>query len=538
MHIIKLHKTSRISAYTSRFLILSFILFFTAQSTFAGITKGPLLLSASKDKVALVWETDIAGEGKVCYGIGDKLENQIITQSQPVEYEIKEKGEPDIIKTVFIHKLWIPGLKAGRSYTYNVAGPRQKSGNYKFRTTPARTDKVRFAVYGDNRTHPDKHRAIVEQIIKAKVDFVVNSGDLVTRGHKYEQWGQQFFDPLKGLAESVPIYPAKGNHDKSKQNYFEQLLIPPGQGNDFGFDYGPVHYYCLDNVTEGRTDEQGLNLIADDMRNSKAIWKFVSYHKPSLNFGGHWSRWADPNALSVLAKVGADFVVTGHSHIYERFRPIAPPRDTKGSFVTYITSGGGGAEVYDVERCFYHADAKAIRHFCLFNIDGNKLTLDVIDIDGNVIDHLELAKTWGKLNRKYRDTAVPAEAARFYQNLRAALNTPPPQKAQKNQPFTVTYKLATPALKKPGKITFKFRSQAGNYILPEPKTIVIPTKAGTINAEFRITPLVKIKRPVDKYRKPKPIVPELLVDCHYQIGEITDDVTFPVVIKSKKPKKR
>jgi len=78
-----------------------------------------------------------------------------------------------------------------------------------------------------------------------------------------------------------------------------------------------------------------------------------------------------------------------------------------GSFVTYITSGGGGAPMYGIEPNVYHAEAMKKHHFCLFNIKGNKLTMDTIDIDGRVIDHIELTKTAGRLDEKYLRSAIP-----------------------------------------------------------------------------------------------------------------------------------
>jgi len=249
-----------------------------------------------------------------------------------------------------------------------------------------------------------------------KVDFVVHTGDLVSSGDNYEQWGPQFFQPLKGFAETVPFYIAKGNHEGNKGNY-EKLLIPEGENNNFSFDYGPLHYLCVDNVSRGLNSKEQLSLIAADASSSNAKWKFVSYHVPSLNFGGHWSAWGYPDALPTLAKAGIDFVLTGHSHQYERFWPVAPPSDTDGSYVTYITSGGGGAPLYDVQKSLYHAKAEKIYHFCLFEIKGDKLTMDTIDIEGNVIDHLEVTKTNGQLNEEYLQTAVPMETVQVYQDL-------------------------------------------------------------------------------------------------------------------------
>ncbi len=384
----------------------------------AKVTKGPVLLGVSKDGASLMWETDVVGPGEVLYGQGDSLSEKVTTRPLRVEYGIAKKDAAVKTRTAFIHKVRLENLEPGRAYSYRVAGPaRIQSRIYKFHTVPADTDEVTFLVYGDSRSRPGTHRKIVELMMSKKVDFVVHTGDLVSSGDRYEQFGPQFFEPVKGLVETVPIYIAKGNHEGNSGN-FEKLLIGEGDKNSFGLDYGPLHYFCADNVSKGLKTEEQLKLIAADARGSKARWKFVSYHRPSINFGGHWSKWGYPDALRTLAEAGVDFVLTGHSHQYERFRPIAPAPGTEGSYVTYITCGGGGAPLYDVKPCLYHASAKKVHHFCLFHIKGNKLTMDTINIDGKIIDHLEITKSDGRLNEQYLWTSVPMEEIRRYQELK------------------------------------------------------------------------------------------------------------------------
>jgi predicted phosphodiesterase len=365
------------------------------------LTKGPYLLGVYPDRAALMWEIETAGPCKLYYGREPMLDKHV--ESVP---EIHRLGEETVKKLVYIHKVWLEDLEPGRSYDYRVTGPGFEDNIYRFRTVPENTDEVRFIVYGDSRTRPSVHRRLVRRMIEQKVDFVVNCGDLVTKGDKYEQWGPQFFEPIKGLAETVPVYIAKGNHEGYNGN-FEKLLIAKGQGNNYGFDYGPVHYFCADNVTERQKYEDRLDMISADSRASDAKWKFVSYHIPSINFGGHWSAWGYPDALPGLSEAGVDFVLTGHSHMYERFRPIAPPGGADGSYVTYITTGGGGVYMHGIKPNVYHVAAKKKHHFCLFHIKGNKLTMDTIGIDGRVIDHIEVIKGAGGLDKKYLRSAIP-----------------------------------------------------------------------------------------------------------------------------------
>jgi predicted phosphodiesterase len=377
------------------------------------ITKGPMLIRVYQNRAAIMWETNLQGACRLYYCKGREPEKCVGSEGEKVQYTVSKVGKADEERTAFIHKVWLEGLEPGVVYSYRVNGRGIKSRVYKFRTAPSETDRVRFIVYGDSRTNPDIHRKLVKLMIAAKVNFVVHSGDLVTDGGIYEQWGPQFFKPLRGLTETVPVYAIKGNHEGKSGNY-EKLLIPQGETNNFGFDYGPVHYFCADNALMDVEPNKILDLIISDMKKSKAQWKFVSYHIPSLNFGHHWSAWGYPGALGRFAGAGIDFVITGHSHQYERFWPIAPDKEGS-SYVTYITSGGGGGPLAGIHKCDYHVKATSINHFCLFEINGDKLTMDAIDIEGRTIDHLEISKSEGRPNLQYIEKAIPMEEIQQYQ---------------------------------------------------------------------------------------------------------------------------
>jgi predicted phosphodiesterase len=379
------------------------------------ITKGPVLLGVYQNRAALMWETTSQQSCKLNYGIDEKLSDFVESKGQRVEYTTTIGSNEQIKNTVFIHKVWLENLQPGQIYNYRITSQGFQDKLYGFRTAPAHTDQVKFIVYGDNRTNAQVHRQLIKQMIKEKVDFVVNCGDLVYNGDKYEQWGTQFFTAIKGLAESVPLYIAKGNHEGTTGNY-EKLLAPPGRSNTFAFDYGPVHFFCADNSNYKNTDANDvLRRISADLDGSQAAWNFVTYHVPSVNFAAHWSAWGYPNMLPRLAAMPVDFVITGHSHLYERFRPVAPPTQGNGSYVTYITTGGGGAPLKSIKKSDFHAAAASTYHFCLFTIDGNKLTMNTIDRNGKTIDHLQITKTDGRLNQEYLGTAVPLDQLRQFQ---------------------------------------------------------------------------------------------------------------------------
>jgi predicted phosphodiesterase len=492
------------------------------------ITKGPCLLRVCQDRVALMWETETKGPCQVCYGERDSLD----TCAESVEGEITYgTGLLSLMqKTAYIHKACIKDLKPGRMYAYRIVGPDLRSKVYEFRTVPRSTDEVRFIVYGDSRTQVNIHRRLVEQMMKHDVAFIVNGGDLVSRGDDYQQWGPQFFAPLKGLMERVPIYIAKGNHEGSNGTY-EKLLVPPGAGNDFGLDYGPLHYFCADNVSRGVDHERLVAHIAEDAGASAARWKFVSYHVPSVNFGGHWSNWRQAEALPAFADAGIDFVITGHSHQYERFRPAEPAG--QGHCVTYITAGGGGAPLYPVEPSAHHAYAQAIYHFCLFHIKGDRLTMDTIDAEGQVIDHLEITKRGSRLDRQYLSTAVPMGSLQLHRLLYDSLAVALPNKPQKGQPGTLRVALDVPPAAGGARLTFEVRGDAEGYRLPESQTVTIPDQGGTAHVDLTVTPKAAVRLGRAGRDRTASVEPALWLDCHYELGRFEETISRPVLVKSE-----
>ncbi|MHC4122631.1 MAG: metallophosphoesterase family protein [Planctomycetota bacterium] len=507
------------------------ILLTLTAGSYAKITKGPFLLRVYKTRAAVMWETDADELGQISYGQCCLSFKTLKTKPLKVNYKA---GQNEQKQSAFIHKVWLEDLKAGQGYKYYITEGDNQSQTFKFKTVPLKTDEVTFVVYGDSRTNAQRHRTLVEQMLKHKVDFVVNSGDLVTWGEDYQQWGPQFFEPLRGLAETVPVYIAKGNHEGQGGTY-EKLLQPPEEKNNYSFDYGPVYYFCIDNSDYGKTNiDEVFRTVEDDMLKSKAKWKFVSYHVPSLNMGGHFSDWAAPGIFGFFAWHKIDFVLTGHSHQYERFRPLKPSEGVKGNYVTYITTGGGGAQTYDVKQMSYHAYASSKHHFCLFHIKDNKLTMDAIDFNGKVIDHLELTKKKGVADEKYLQTAVPTDIICLHQQLYKDKPVQLKERPQKNETFTVEYKSLSPRLHKQGKVTFKLRCNEGEYEISEPKTVKLLKERTFADVRLKVKLLVepgKVKK--QKAKRPKPIKPALWLDCSYEVGDFKETVSHPVNVKSR-----
>ena len=192
--------------------------------------------------------------------------------------------------------------------------------------------------------------------------------------------------------------------------------------------------------------------------------------------------------------------------------------------------------MYNIEQTDHHVSTAKAYHFCLFRIKANKLTMDTIDIDGKIIDHMEISKTDGKLNKEYLQTAMPIQTVQLHQDLYYAKARTAPEKPQKDKPFSVIYQASLPASAGSGQMTFELRCHKGLYKLPEAKKITIPKDGGFINVELTVVPLGNVSIPTNKQRRLKPITPPLWLDCHYKLGDVQRKISLPVTTRSKKPK--
>ena len=150
----------------------------------------PYLQNVTQTGITVMWETAQPVAGTVEFGQKGKF-NRRVTEETPVK----------------IHEVRLTGLKPGETYGYRVRYGKEVLQPASFATAPPPgVREWRLVVYGDNRSNPDTHARNVKQIMKFKPGIVLNSGDLVAQGSIYEQWKTQYFDPMRGLSEYVPVY--------------------------------------------------------------------------------------------------------------------------------------------------------------------------------------------------------------------------------------------------------------------------------------------------------------------------------------------
>ena len=424
----------------------------SAQDTNTAILKGPYLQGPGTNSMVIKWEAASSKPGVVHYGPGgaasfavvvefSRLLNAVVTQSVT---NLTADGATNITRVnttnlVYLFEADLTNLQPASVYTYSVAVNGQQTPPKEFRTFAVDQAKVTFIAYGDARSNPKTHRAVTANFKQYAPDFIMHTGDLVADGRRYELWEREFFAPLAGVIDEIPMLPSIGNHEQDGRLY-QHYLTQSGQQLWYSYDIGPVHVVALDYRHEKANNEQYAFARADLLA-SKAPWKLVFLHYPVFNIGGHATGWGHGAYLPLFHEAKVDLVVVGHSHLYERFHPIAGSDAADSWPITHITTGGGGAPLYEVLPHPALATYYSTNHFMVFEATGSALKGRTFSTNNTLLDEFEIKKSHGQPSPDYLAQVYPEAALKLFYSvgpsLAASLASVPLTNASARARFTL-----------------------------------------------------------------------------------------------------
>ena len=216
----------------------------------------------------------------------------------------------------------------------------------------AQNEKITFAVIGDYGL-TGQNEANVANLVKSwNPNFIVTVGDnnyisgsANTIDANIGQYYHDFIFPYTGSygagAATNRFFPALGNHDwvtTNAQPYLNYFSLP---GNERYYDFvrGPVHFFMLDSDTHEPHGNTAASVQGTWLKNSLAAssspWNIVLLHHAPFSSAHHGSNAASQWPYEAW---GADAVLAGHDHTYERI--------IKGA-IPYFVNGLGGASIYE-----------------------------------------------------------------------------------------------------------------------------------------------------------------------------------------------
>ncbi len=217
--------------------------------------------------------------------------------------------------------------------------------------TPQATS-VKFAVIGDFGMDNSAEADVAALMLSWNPDFIITTGDnnypdgaASTIDANIGKYFHTYIYPYVGSfgsgADKNLFFPTLGNHDwytTNAQPYLDYFSLP-GNERYYDFTWGPLHFFALDSDEH---EPDGINAgsrqadwLKQGLAASTSPWNIVYTHYPPFSSGMHgstdWMQWP-------FASWGADALLAGHDHLYERLLVDGIP---------YITIGSGGGGLYD-----------------------------------------------------------------------------------------------------------------------------------------------------------------------------------------------
>jgi hypothetical protein len=142
-------------------------------------------------------------------------------------------------------------------------------------------------------------------------------------------------------------------------DYFSAAAGPDRRGY-YSFDVGGWHFISLNsNVDAGVGSAQYAWLQSDLAANPDTLCTLAYWHHPVFSSGPHGNNPHMSELLKLLHAAGAEIVLVGHDHIYERFAP----QDAAGNAdpergVRFFTVGTGGTRLYSLRTPKPNSEAR------------------------------------------------------------------------------------------------------------------------------------------------------------------------------------
>jgi len=382
-------------------IALAFALLLSCSSQKNVVDRYNYIQKPNENGVTIAWMSKNLYQGKLEWGLSKERLDNTLMDSAPKQEHVFE----------------IEGLTPNTTYYYRTtANTDFEQPIDSFKTPSALSDyNFSFLHYGDCGTGKKIQHQIAKQMEQELVDFGLVAGD-VDQGNG-DNYDDVFFKPYTNMLRNTCHFTSLGNHDgyaDKGETYLKAFYLPNNNPDSteryYSFEWGNAKFICLDsNDGHGCPDDEGIekktqtDWLEQELATNTKKWVFVYFHHPPYTIAWtgdyffpfkkypyrHYQGTEKVRQywMPLFKKYKVDFVLTGHSHCYQR----GLHDDTH-----YVISGGSGTEdggllngyYYGMDRIHINKDSlgnklpKALKRPVETHIvAGNKIE-EVYDVKG------------------------------------------------------------------------------------------------------------------------------------------------------------
>ena len=296
----------------------------------ATLTRGAYLQCSTPNSVVVRWRTLESTDARVEWG----------TQTGIMTTNV---FSADVTTE---HEAMITRLQPGTRYWYCVGTSTQLWGDatYTFVTPPdvGAVQPVRAWILGDSGQPGAVQNAVRDAFLAYTgargADLWLMLGDNAYSSGTDAEYQAGLFTPYAQLLRQWVLWPTRGNHDAlhsgANGDYYSFFTLPQqgeagglGSGTEayYSFDYANIHFVCLDSEGSDNSPTGAMvTWLRADLGITQQDWIVAYWHHPPYTKGSHdsdsESRLIEmrQHVVPYLDSLGADLVLSGHSHSYER----------------------------------------------------------------------------------------------------------------------------------------------------------------------------------------------------------------------------
>jgi len=299
------------------------------------LTRRPYLQLGTPTSVEIRWRTATPTDSRVDFGLDPSALTSTVTDAAP-------KTE---------HGIPLTGLTPGTRYYYGVGSASGLlvggDADHTFVTPPVAgtPQATRVWVLGDSGTGTVEQARVRDAYYlftdPTPTDLWLLLGDNAYPSGTDAEYQTKFFDIYPEMLRTSVVWPTLGNHDGVSADsatetgpYYDIFRLPrsgeagglaSGTEAYYSFDHANLHFVVLDSHETDRSPTGAMLTWLDlDLASTMQDWIVAFWHHPPYSKGSHNSDVESEliemrtNAVPILEAHGADLVLTGHSHSYER----------------------------------------------------------------------------------------------------------------------------------------------------------------------------------------------------------------------------
>ena len=297
----------------------------------------------------------------------------------------------------------IGGLAASTRYYYRLAGD-AANAPWTFRTA-SHSGPMKFLALGDSGVLSEEQTRLRKLMEAEDASLVLHTGDLAYPDADYVSLSRNYLQPFARVMAQTPFFPCAGNHDVDMDGgaaFRAYHALPGSRTGDpqsalyYSFDWGDVHFTAIDSNTIGDPEAAGrmIEWVEKDLAASSKPWRVVYWHHAPFDV----ARGLEPlpkkcreSLIPFMERHGVQLVLAGHNHSYQRTKALSGNEAVApGRGITYITTGGGGAGLYEAPVDELSAVSNIIHHYLSVEVAGSQMRVRAIGVDGREIDNFLL----------------------------------------------------------------------------------------------------------------------------------------------------